>query len=38
MVGVKKAKAKYPTQQPFTKSKIALMIRKVITEKASAHQ
>ena len=38
MVGVKKAKMKFLTQLSFTKTKIASMIRKVTTEKASVHQ
>ena len=38
MVEAKRAKVKYPTQPLFTKTKIASLIRKVITGRASVHQ
>ena len=38
MVGTKKARLKCPTLPPFTKTKIASMIRTVITGKVSVHQ
>ena len=38
MVGAKKARVTFPTQPHFTKTKIALLIKKVTTGKALVHQ